>query len=224
MRRRLRRREEARAWLRPFWQRIHTLEADDRQWLSLALMEATSGIGSDWLRDLERAWAAWPNDPAVAAAVGMAFTERQLWGKARAPLEQAAKATGLSAQARRRAWRLLAHLAEQEDDRRAHRRASAPPRASTDILRGFAAVAQLDRVLGYEPRGRGFDSCQPHHKNQRVSSLEGLARCHFTLPSEVLFDAIRARWRGSASSASGRNPFDLACGLAWVRAGIRCRR
>ena len=25
-----------------------------------------------------------------------------------------------------------------------------------------AAVAQLDRVLGYEPRGRGFDSCQPH--------------------------------------------------------------
>ena len=25
----------------------------------------------------------------------------------------------------------------------------------------FAAVAQLDRVLGYEPRGRGFDSCQP---------------------------------------------------------------
>jgi hypothetical protein len=29
-------------------------------------------------------------------------------------------------------------------------------------LRQIAAVAQLDRVLGYEPRGRGFDSCQPH--------------------------------------------------------------
>ena len=29
---------------------------------------------------------------------------------------------------------------------------------------GFrAAVAQLDRVLGYEPRGRGFESCQPRH-------------------------------------------------------------
>ena len=27
----------------------------------------------------------------------------------------------------------------------------------------FAAVAQLDRVLGYEPRGRGFESCQPRH-------------------------------------------------------------
>ena len=32
-----------------------------------------------------------------------------------------------------------------------------------------AAVAQLDRVLGYEPRGRGFDSCQPHQINQRVT-------------------------------------------------------
>lgn len=31
------------------------------------------------------------------------------------------------------------------------------------MIRGLAAVAQLDRVLGYEPRGRGFDSCQPHH-------------------------------------------------------------
>ena len=23
--------------------------------------------------------------------------------------------------------------------------------------------SQADRALGYEPRGRGFDSCQPHH-------------------------------------------------------------
>ena len=30
------------------------------------------------------------------------------------------------------------------------------------LLLSRAAVAQLDRVLGYEPRGRGFDSCQPH--------------------------------------------------------------
>jgi hypothetical protein len=29
-------------------------------------------------------------------------------------------------------------------------------------IKGSAAVAQLDRVLGYEPRGRGFESCQPH--------------------------------------------------------------
>jgi hypothetical protein len=31
-------------------------------------------------------------------------------------------------------------------------------------VQGLAAVAQLDRVLGYEPRGRGFESCQPHQK------------------------------------------------------------
>ena len=44
------------------------------------------------------------------------------------------------------------------------------------IFHSCAAVAQMDRVLGYEPRGRGFDSCQPHHKNQRVSSHKELTR------------------------------------------------
>jgi hypothetical protein len=34
-----------------------------------------------------------------------------------------------------------------------------------------AAVAQLDRVLGYEPRGRGFDSCQPHQKLESPQHL-----------------------------------------------------
>ena len=33
---------------------------------------------------------------------------------------------------------------------------------SNPTLSAIAAVAQLDRVLGYEPRGRGFNSCQPH--------------------------------------------------------------
>ena len=37
---------------------------------------------------------------------------------------------------------------------------------SSAIILSFAAVAQLDRVLGYEPRGRGFDSCQPHQKTK----------------------------------------------------------
>jgi hypothetical protein len=48
------------------------------------------------------------------------------------------------------------------------------------IIQGLAAVAQLDRVLGYEPRGRGFDSCQPHqnkkacgHKPQAFFFLAG---------------------------------------------------
>jgi transcription elongation factor GreB len=36
-----------------------------------------------------------------------------------------------------------------------------------------AAVAQLDRVLGYEPRGRGFDSCQPHHIEKLTTKVVG---------------------------------------------------
>lgn len=42
-----------------------------------------------------------------------------------------------------------------------------------------AAVAQLDRVLGYEPRGRGFESCQPRHFFKKAFQSEGLfALCH----------------------------------------------
>ena len=36
------------------------------------------------------------------------------------------------------------------------------------IIQLVAAVAQLDRVLGYEPRGRGFNSCQPHQKTKNA--------------------------------------------------------
>ena len=31
--------------------------------------------------------------------------------------------------------------------------------------RQYAAVAQLDRVFGYEPKGRGFESLQPYQKD-----------------------------------------------------------
>ena len=51
---------------------------------------ATSGIGADWLPRLESSLATNGGEPAVAAAVGVAFAERQLWGKARRLLEQAA--------------------------------------------------------------------------------------------------------------------------------------
>jgi HemY protein len=108
--------EDARAWLRPFWERIAELEADEREWIALALMEAVADIGSDWLPRLESASRALPNDPAIAAACGLAMIERQLWGKARRPLEQAAVAGSLASHARRRAWRALAQLALQEGD------------------------------------------------------------------------------------------------------------
>ena len=108
--------EDARAWLRPFWDGISELEADERERIALALLEATPGLPSDWLHRLESAAQALPTDPAIAAAVGTAMVERQLWGKARRPLEQAATSAALGAQARRRAWRSLAQLAEQEGD------------------------------------------------------------------------------------------------------------
>ncbi len=84
--------------------------------MALALAEAVQGIGSEWLPRLESAARVVPNDPAVAAAIGAAMMERQLWGKARRPLEQAATAGSLSAEARRHAWRRLAELAQQEGD------------------------------------------------------------------------------------------------------------
>ena len=34
---------------------------------------------------------------------------------------------------------------------------------SLALRQAFAAVAQLDRVSGYEPEGQEFESLQPHH-------------------------------------------------------------
>ena len=33
----------------------------------------------------------------------------------------------------------------------------------------YAAVAQLDRVFGYEPKGRGFESLQPYQESGHFS-------------------------------------------------------
>ena len=50
----------------------------------------------------------------VFAAIGL--VERQLWGKARRPLEQAAADSSLSNALRRKAWATLAQLAQEEGD------------------------------------------------------------------------------------------------------------
>ena len=50
-------------------------------------------------------------------------------------------------------------------------------------MRSSAAVAQLDRVLGYEPRGRGFDSCQPH----QISIFSRLEHSLEAYPSRLFF-------------------------------------
>ncbi len=108
--------EEGRLWLRPFWDRLAELGRDEREQLALATMEVVTGIDTDWLPRLESALNAFSHEPAIAAAVGTAFAERQLWGKARRLLEQAGAAPALPAPARRRAWRSLAQLAQQEGD------------------------------------------------------------------------------------------------------------
>ena len=52
----------------------------------------------------------------------------------------------------------------------------------------LAAVAQLDRVFGYEPKGRGFESLQPYQK--RSSPFGELRFCFITF-SAVLFRFYR---------------------------------
>ena len=122
--------EDARNWLRPFWDRITELEPDEREAVALALLPAVSGMPSEWLPRLESAMQLLPGDAAVAVAVGAAMVERQLWGKARRPLEQAAAAAALAPAARRRAWRSLEQLAQQEGD---EQRAQSCARAAAAI-------------------------------------------------------------------------------------------
>ena len=108
--------DDARGWLRPFWERPTELSAEERAAVALGLVSATSGIGADWLPRLEAAALAFAREGAVALAVGCALAERQLWGKARQLLEQAAADTTLGAAPRRKAWLALAALAQQQDD------------------------------------------------------------------------------------------------------------
>jgi len=108
--------DEARGWLRPFWERITELGADERTAVSTALVNAVSGIGVEWLPRLEAAAQSLPRDGAVAVAVGVALTERQIWGKARTILEQAAADRDLGPALRKRAWLSLAALAQHDGD------------------------------------------------------------------------------------------------------------
>lgn len=108
--------EEARQWLRPLWERLAELSPEDRTAVALALADVRTGIGVDWLPRVEAAALSQAQDPAVLAAAGMVLAERRLWGKARPLLTQAAGAADLPAHARRRAWRELARIAQDQGD------------------------------------------------------------------------------------------------------------
>ena len=122
--------DEARGWLRPFWERLSELNADERAAVAQALAGAMQGLGPEWLPRLEAAAQAYPREGGVALALGCALTERQLWGKARVALEQAAADPTLPAAARREAWLALARLAQQEGD-------------AARVARCFEAAARL---------------------------------------------------------------------------------
>ena len=108
--------DDARGWLLPHWERLSDLGAEDRETVALAFVQACPGLGADWLPRLESAAQVHGQEPAVLAAVGHAFAERQLWGKAQRLLEPAAAADSLPGTARRRAWRQLASLARTQGD------------------------------------------------------------------------------------------------------------
>lgn len=108
--------EEGHQWLRPLWERLDALGVDGRAEVSLALADAATGLGPDWLARIEFAQRNHPTEAAVQAAVGAVLVDRQLWGKARRPLELAAQDNRLASRARRQAWRSLARLATEEGD------------------------------------------------------------------------------------------------------------
>ena len=105
-----------RLWLKPAWERLAELGADERDAVAQALSANLAGLPADWLPRIEAAERALPGDAAVQAAVGGAYAERQLWGKARSPLERAAASPVLAGSTRRAAWRHLAALARAEGD------------------------------------------------------------------------------------------------------------
>ena len=108
--------DDARAWLRPFWDRLPELAADERAAVAVALASAADGIGPEWLPRLEATAQAFPREGAVALAAGSVLAERQLWGKARSLMEQAAADVSLGAVPRRAALRALAALAKRDGD------------------------------------------------------------------------------------------------------------
>jgi HemY protein len=105
-----------RDYLMPHWSELARMDADERGVLALALIDCIAGIGNEWLPRVEAALVAHGNEPAIVAAAAMLFAERQLWGKARRPLERSSTTAILPAGVRRHALRRLAFIARLEGD------------------------------------------------------------------------------------------------------------
>lgn len=109
----------ARAWLTPVWEHMIKPRSDMGDKLRTKLVgvleSGFESLDATWLARIESAQVGSPRDANLQYLAGMAFLSRQLWGKARQLLTQAAM--GLQDPAlRRNAWRALALLAEQRGD------------------------------------------------------------------------------------------------------------
>jgi HemY protein len=109
----------ARSWLLKVWDAAVQPQSKMGDILRIKLITVLeAGLGSvdaAWLARIEAAQIGRPRDPNLQYLAGMACLNRQLWGKSRQLLSQAA--LGLQdAALHRKTWRALALLAEQRDD------------------------------------------------------------------------------------------------------------
>jgi len=109
----------ARAWVLPVWSQMiepRSELGDNLRIKLITVLEAgMDSLDAEWLARIEAAQISRPRDAGLQYLAGMACLSRQLWGKARQLLAQAAQALQ-DRQLHRNAWRALAVLAEQRDD------------------------------------------------------------------------------------------------------------
>ncbi len=111
--------ELARGWLLQVWDQAMQPRSDMSDALRIKLITVLEAgldsVDAAWLARIEAAQMGRPRDANLQYLAGMACMSRQLWGKSRQLLSQAAlglQDTGLH----RKAWRALAVLAEQRED------------------------------------------------------------------------------------------------------------
>lgn len=111
--------ELARSWLLPVWDHImqpaSTLGDNLRIQLIRVLETGLDSLDGTWLARIETAQLKRPDNAHLQYLAGMACLNRQLWGKARQLLSQAAPALQ-DATLQRNAWQVLGRLAEQRED------------------------------------------------------------------------------------------------------------
>ena len=118
---------QVRAWLLPVWERmaagsagagagaVPNLQSDEGARLVTVLQTSLHGLDAPWLARIEAASRAQPGDARLLYLSALACMHRELWGKARQLLAQAAPQLADPA-LRANAWRALAALAEQQGD------------------------------------------------------------------------------------------------------------